>query len=428
MRTSIDRRTFLKAVGSTAALAPLAALGGCGIPRARVVVIGGGFGGATAARYLRMWDPGIQVTLVERGRTFRSCPMSNLVLTGHRQSHQLEHGYEALERLGVTLVHDDAMAVYPESGSGQGLVRLAGGGDLEYDRLIVSPGIDFVFDDIVGCEAAIEAGQVFHAWRPGPQTVGLRDQLEAMEDGGVYVLTIPPMPYRCPPGPYERASLVADYFQRAKPRSRVLVFDANPDLVSKGELFRTTWEERYSDILEYIPDTGPGRIDGSSLTVDIDGEAVQADVLNVIPPQRAGEIASRAGLLTENGRWCGVDWRTCESLAVPNIHVLGDATASAPGMPKSGHMANAQAKVCASAVVALLNGRSPDPEPILTNTCYSFVSGLEAMHVASVHRWDRERTTVTPVPEAAGLSVAPSEDEAIHAWSWARNIWGDSVG
>jgi len=422
----ISRRTFVRTAGSAVAALPLLGIAGCasGAPRARVVVVGGGFGGGAAARYLRLWDPSIQVTLVERRNTFLSCPMSNLVLAGHRQLEELEHGYGGLASLGVEMVHDDAMAVYPE----QKTVRLASGRDLPYDRIIVSPGIDFVFEDTVGCEAAIESGQIFHAWRPGTQTAGLRSQLEAMEDGGVYIITIPPVPYRCPPGPYERVTLIADYFTRAKPNSKILVFDSNSDIVSKGALFRQAWGDRYPGMIDYVPSTRPDRVDGATSSLEIAGEMIRGDILNVIPAQRAGELANRAGLLMAGERWCRVDWRTCESVVVPDVHVLGDATESAPAMPKSGHMANAQAKVCAAAIIELLNGRPPNPEPLLTNTCYSYVSGSEAMHVSSVHRWDAERTTVSSLPSAGGLSTAPSSEEGTHAWSWARNIWADTVG
>ncbi len=426
MSSAIDRRTFLRTLGGAASLIPLSGLANCtpAQSQARVVVIGGGFGGSTAAKYIRLWDPSIQVTLIERRPRFTSCPMSNLVLSGLRNPGEIEHGYDALAGYGVNVVHDDAYAVYPDRKS----IRLASGAEVVYDRLIMSPGIDFVFDEVVGCEAAIQAGQVFHAWRPGTQTEGLRSQLEAMEDGGVFIMTIPEAPYRCPPGPYERMCLVADYFQREKPRSKVLVFDANPEIVSKSELFRTAWAERYPEMIEYVPGARPEAVDGEATTVTVEGEVIEAGVLNVIPQQRAGEIAARAGLVAGGEHWCAVDWRTCESLAVPDIHVLGDATASAPGMPKSGHMANAQAKVCAGAVIDLLGGRPPDPDPVLTNTCYSFVSSDEAMHVASVHRWDPEHTTVTPVPEAGGLSPAPNADEANHAWGWAQNIWADALG
>ncbi len=426
-----DRRGFLRLAARAGAGAVgvglLGGLAGCspGAAKARVVVLGGGFGGATAARYLRRWDPGIEVVLVERNERFTSCPMSNLVIGGHRRLDQLQYGYGGLSALGVDVRHDEATAVYPH----QHLVRLASGGSLSYDRLVVSPGVDFVVDDVPGCEAGLEVGRILHAWKAGPQTTALRERLEAMPDGGVFVLSIPPAPYRCPPGPYERVCQVADYFRRAKPDSRIVVVDANPEIVSKGALFQGAWETLYPGMIDYRPGQPVTRIDGDAMLLEAGGEIVRGDVINVIPPQRAGEIARRAGLTSSaDGRWCGVEWRTLESLAVPDVHVLGDATESAVGMPKSGHMANAQAKVCAAAIIAAVNGHPPDPDPVMTNTCFSFVSAEEVIHVSSVHRWDASSFEFAPVTGAGGLSPERYPAGAEHAWSWARNIWADMLG
>jgi len=279
-----------------------------------------------------------------------------------------------------------------------------------------------------GYDAAMQSGRVLHAWKAGPQTVALRRQLEAMPNGGVYVLSIPLAPYRCPPGPYERASMVAAYFKRAKPRSKVLVLDANPDVTSKGGLFKAAWKDLYGGILEYRGNARATGVDGQTMTVRLEVEDVKGDVLNVVPPQRAGDIALQAGLITHNNRWCDVDWRSMESRKVPGVHVLGDATLSAPLMPKSGSMANNHAKLAAAAIVELLNGRSPDAEPRIINTCYSFVSGQEAIRVSSVHQWDAGQATLVPVKGAGGVSAARSAQEANYAWSWARTIWADSLG
>jgi NADPH-dependent 2,4-dienoyl-CoA reductase/sulfur reductase-like enzyme len=248
-----------------------------------------------------------------------------------------------------------------------------------------------------------------------------------MPEGGVYLLAVPVAPYRCPPGPYERACQVANYFKRAKPRSKVLVLDANPDVTSKGPLFKRAWEDLYKDIIEYRPNAKAVAVDAAAMSVRTDFDTVKADVLNVVPPQRAADIALQAGIITTNNRWCDVDWRTMESKAVKGVHVLGDATLSASGMPKSGHMANAHAKVCAAALVELLNGREPDVNPVMNNTCYSFVSDREAMHVASVHQYDSGQKTLLPVKGAGGVSAARRELEAGYAWSWARNIWADML-
>jgi sulfite dehydrogenase len=384
-------------------------------------VIGGGFGGATAAKYIRLWDPSIDVVLVERENVFTSCPISNLVLAGYSGMQEISHGYDGLRRHGVQVVHDEVVAI----DAAKKTVRLGRGGDVSYERLVVSPGIDFNFSEVQGYEAAMNAGRVLHAWKAGPQTLALRTQLEQMRDGGVYVLSIPLAPYRCPPGPYERASMVAAYFKQAKPRSKVLVLDANPDVTSKAGLFKAAWKDYYAGILEYRGNARAVGVDAAASAVKLEVEDVKGDVLNIVPPHRAGDIAQKAGLITTNNRWCDVDWRTMESKAVPGIHVLGDATLSAPAMPKSASMANNHAKIAAAAVVELLNGRAPAPVQII-NTCYSFVSQKEAMRVTSVHAWDDKDRTLKALP-GGGVSAARSEAEGNYAWSWARTIWADSL-
>jgi sulfite dehydrogenase len=415
---AMKRRDFLKLAGA-------ASLAGCASPvpsKARVVVVGGGFGGATAAKYIRMWDPSIDVVLIERESAFTSCPISNLVLAGFSSMDDITRRHDGLERYGIQVVRDEAVSV----DSAKRSVRLARGGDIAYERLVVSPGVDFMFNDIQGYEQAMQAGRVLHAWKAGPQTVALRRQLEEMRDGGVYVLAIPVAPYRCPPGPYERASMVAAYFKQAKPRSKVLVLDANPDVTSKGPLFKRAWSELYSGILEYRGNSRAIGVDPNTMTVKLEVEDVKGDVLNVVPPHRAGDIAAKAGLITTNNRWCDVDWRTMESKAVKGVHVLGDSTLSAPAMPKSASMANNHAKIAAAAIVDLLNGRAPTPLKII-NTCYSFVSQKEAIRVSSVHEWEPGQGTLIAVKGAGGVSAARSEAEANYAWNWARTIWADSL-
>jgi sulfite dehydrogenase len=304
-------------------------------------------------------------------------------------------------------------------------VMLQRGSPLSYDRLIVSPGVDFNFNEIEGYAAAQD--RILHAWKAGPQTLALRRQLEAMPDGGVYLISIPVAPYRCPPGPYERISQVAHYFKQAKPRAKVLVLDANPDVTSKGPLFKRAWQELYPGMIEYRGNSKVVAVEGKSMAVRTDFDTFKADVLNVIPPQRAGDIAVKTGLITHNNRWCDVDWRSCESKAAKGIHVLGDATLSASGMPKSGHMANQHGKTAAAAILAMLGGREPDPS-VMTNTCYSFVSDKEVIHVASVHQWEAAQGTILPVKGAGGVSSARSEQEGAYAWSWAQNIWADMFG
>ena len=367
----------------------------------RVVVVGGGFGGATAARYLRLWGGNIDVTLVERNASFVSCPISNLVVGGHRAMADISRPYDSLRALGVKLVQGEAIAVDPVGKT----VRLAGGQVLPYDRLILSPGVDFMLDQVGGLAGALDSGRVVHGWKAGPQTVALRKQLTDMADGGVYAITIPKAPYRCPPGPYERACMVASYFKQAKPRSKVLVLDANPEIQSKKALFEKAIAEHYKGIVEYRPNAELKDVAGN--TAKLEFEDVQADVLNVVPPQRAADLARSAGLVNVNNRWVGVQWLTMESAVVPGIHVLGDATFSAPLMPKSGHMANQHGKAAAAAIVESLSGRTPQPQ-MMANTCYSFIDDRNVVHVASVHRYSAEKKTMEAVAGAGGLSSAPN--------------------
>ena len=423
MGKAFDRRDFLKLGGAAAALAATGCATTGGVS-ARVVVIGGGFGGATAAKYIRAWGPSIEVVLVEREADFVSCPISNLVYGGSKTMKDITYGYSGLKRYGVQVVRDTAFEVSTSTKT----VKLVKGGDLKYDRLIVSPGIDFMFDEIGGYADAMIARRVLHAWKAGPETVALQKQLADMRDGGVYVLSMPVAPYRCPPGPYERVSQVANYFKKHKPRSKVILCDANPDVTSKGPLFKKAWAELYPGMIEYRGNAKAIGIDAKTNTVKLEVEDVKGDVLNVVPPHRAGDIARKAGLITANDRWCGVDWRSMESLAVQGVHVLGDATLSAPGMPKSGSMANQQAKVCAAAVVAMINGREPDPDPRIINTCYSFVSDDEVIHVASVHELDAAKKTFVPIKGAGGVSAARNTLEGRLAWAWAQNIWSDMLG
>jgi sulfide dehydrogenase [flavocytochrome c] flavoprotein subunit len=414
----MKRREFLKLAGA-------ASLAGCATAtpsKARVVVVGGGFGGATAAKYIRKWDPSIEVVLVERESSFVSCPISNLVLGGYSSLPDISRNYDALRRQGIQVVRDEVTAI----DGAKKAVRLARGGDLAYERLIVSPGIDFNYGEVQGYEAAMQAGSVLHAWKAGPQTLALRQQLEQMRDGGVYILSVPMAPYRCPPGPYERASVVAAYFKEAKSRSKVLVLDANPDVTSKAGLFKRAWSELYPNIIEYRGNSRAIAVDGNARTVKLELDDVKGDVLNVVPPHRAADIAQKSGLITTNNRWCDVDWRTMESKAVKGVHVLGDATLSAPVMPKSASMANNHAKIAAAAIVELLNGRSPEPLKII-NTCYSFVSPKEAIRVSSVHEWEPNQGTLVAVKGSGGVSAARSEAEGNYAWSWARTIWADSL-
>ena len=424
----LTRRDFLKTSG---ALAATSLLPGCAMepaapskPVGRVIVIGGGYGGATAAKYLRMLSNGsIEVFLIERNAEFISCPLSNLVLGGTKTLSDITRGYAGLRSYGVQVLRDEATAINVEKKK----VSLKRIEDLPYDRLIVSPAVELMYEQIEGYDAEAQK-KILTAWKAGPETVALRQQLESMRDGGVFVISIPRSPYRCPPGPYERACQAAFYFKQSKPRSKVIILDANEDVVSKPALFKAAWNDLYKGIIEYRNNSEVKALDARAMTVRTDFDTITGDVLNVLPPMRAGDIARSAGLMTGNTRWCGVDWLTMESLAHKGIHVLGDATLSAPAMPKSGHMANNHGKLAAAAITELMNGRAPNPQPVIANTCYSFVSDKEVIHVASVHRYDSAQKTLTVVPGASGVSSGRSELEGAYAWAWAQNIWADMLG
>jgi len=420
---SMRRREFLAAGGAAlaAGLAGCATLKAGPAPKARVVVIGGGYGGATAARYIRILDPAIEVTLVEPNESFVSCPISNMVLGGFKSMADITRPYSGLERRGVRVVRDSATAIDVEGKR----VRLSRGDALPFDRVIVSPGVDFIWEALPAMNNADAQGQVLHAWKAGAQTAALRRQLEAMPDGGVYVLSVPEAPYRCPPGPYERACQVAAYFKRAKPRSKVLLLDANADVTSKGPLFKKAWADLYKGIIEYRPNSKATDVDVRGRAVKLEFDDVRADVLNVLPPMKAGTIATP--FITANRRWCEVDWTTYESKAVKLVHILGDSLQIAPAMPKSGSMANGHGKVCAAAVVALLNGQAANASPTLINTCYSMVSDTQAIHVASVHKYDERDRTMKAVPGSGGVSAAMSELEGAYTMNWAANIWADAL-
>jgi sulfide dehydrogenase [flavocytochrome c] flavoprotein chain len=435
------RRDLLKAVGGAAAVGAVsgAGLAGCAASRvgapasARVLVVGGGYGGATAAKYLRLLsDQRIDVVLVEPDAAFVSCPMSNLVLAGQRPLADITVPYDSLARRhGVTLVRDRVAGIDPV----QRVAVLASGARIRYDKMVLSPGVEMMWDSIEGARQANADGRVLQAWKAGPETTALRRQLEAMPDGGVYAIAIPEAPYRCPPGPYERACMVAAYFKAAKPRAKVLVLDANPDVTSKPALFKRAWAEQYPGMVEYRPQhkatgvAGTTSAGGTGGTVRFEvQDDVRADVLNVLPAMRAGAIAVGTGLANANARWCQVDYLNFESTAAKHIHVIGDAIQIAPAMPKSGHMANGHAKVVAAAIVAELNGWDIDPAPMLTNTCYSFVDAQRVVHVASVHAYVAAEKTYKTVAGSGGLSPAANEQEAAYAWNWARTIWADTLG
>ncbi|HEX4856606.1 MAG TPA: NAD(P)/FAD-dependent oxidoreductase [Limnobacter sp.] len=423
----MQRRQFLQ----TSALAT-ALLGGMPLSavaksaKGKVVVIGGGYGGATAAKYLRLLsDNQVDVTLVEPNSTFVSCPMSNLVVGGLKKINEISVPYTGLTRNhGVKMVKDYVTAIDVDKRQ----VKLKNGKTLPYDKLVLSPGIDLMMDRIEGLSAANASGQILQAWKAGPETVALNRQLQDMPDGGTYILNVPLAPYRCPPGPYERASMVANYFKQYKPKSKVLLLDANADVTSKPKLFKGVWESEYKGILEYRPNMKVTGVDGGTKTVRFEfEEPIKGDVLNILPDQRAGKLAVDSGIANLNGRWSEVNYMTFESTVAPNVHVIGDSVQGAPLMPKSGHMANSQAKVVAAAIVAQLSGWEPNAKPLTNNTCYSYVTTKNVIHVASVHVYNAEKKTFLTVEGSGGVSAEPNELEGTYAWNWAQNIWADTL-
>ena len=422
-----NRRSFLKASSVATAAIGVSAIAGCasigGASGPRVVIVGGGYGGATAAKYIKLWGPHIDVTLIERNAEFISCPISNLVLGGSKTMQDITVSYDTLQKkYGVKVLRAEASGVDVE----KKVVRLASGDAIAFDRVVLSPGVDFMWEALPAMNNAAAQDKVLHSWKAGPQTVALRKQLEAMADGGVYAISIPEAPYRCPPGPYERACQVANYFKKAKPKSKVLILDANMDVTSKPGLFKKAWADMYPGMVEYRGSSKLMDVDVANRTAKLEFGDVKADVLNVLPPMKAGSIAD--SFITANKRWCEVNWLTYEAKNAPGVHLLGDALRIAPLMPKSGHMANGHGKACAAAVVALLNGEAPNPSPTLSNTCYSFVSAEKVIHVASIHKYDEVAKTMKTVPGSGGVSTQANEQEGQYAMTWAKNIWADTLG
>ena len=421
----MKRRDFLKVGATAGAMASLYGCAGGGKASGHVVVVGGGYGGATTAKYLRMWsEGGVQVTLIERNPTFISCPISNLVIGGTKTMEDITVSYDGLKnKWGVRVIQDDVVAV----DAAKRTISLKAGGAMTYDRLVLSPGVDFMWDQIPGLNNPEAQAKILHAWKAGPQTIALRKQLEDMKNGGVYAISIPKAPYRCPPGPYERACLVADYFKKNKPKSKVVILDANEDVTSKKGLFTKAWTDLYKDIIEYRNNSEVKDVDVASNTAILEFDKFKADVLNVIPPHRAGDIAAKSGLKLINNRWVDINWLSMEVNGTPGVHVIGDAIFPAPTMPKSGHMANQHGKLAAAAILNQLSGMEPSPTPVVMNTCYSFVDAKQAIHVASVHQYDAATKTVQPVKGAGGVSAARSELEGKVALGWAKNIWADML-
>ncbi len=426
--TSSNRRNFLRTLGGASLVAAmgLSPLRAGAAVKARIVVIGGGYGGAIAARYLKMAEPGLDVILVEKSKQYVSCPFSNEVLSETGTMDHLTFGFDAVARRGITVIHDTAVAIDAQARK----VQLAGGKTLDYDRAVVSPGVDFKWGALKGYdEAASES--IPHAWKAGPQTVLLAKQIKSMNDGGVVVITAPDNPFRCPPGPYERAAQIAHYLKQHKPRSKVIILDAK-DKFSKQGLFLQGWKQHYGDMVEWVAAAKGGEVDSidaaTRTAITVVGVKHPADVLNVIPPQYAGKIAHVSGLTDAKG-WCPVNFATFESTLHKNIHVIGDACIGG-AMPKSGYAANSQAKVCAAAIIASLRGEDP-AEPAYTNTCYSLITPEHGVSVAGIYQVKEGK--LIEVPGSGGVSpmdatAAFRKMEVAHARSWYKNITTEMFG
>jgi sulfide dehydrogenase [flavocytochrome c] flavoprotein subunit len=425
------RRDFLKTAGAVSAVSALPLIG-CGAPK-RVVVVGGGFGGATAARYVKMFDPSIDVTLVEANKTYTMCPLSNTVFSGLTTVEALTRDYSQFASAGVKVVNDMVTAIEPGKGAAGegGKVMTQGGQTLMYDRLILAPGVDF--KPFAGLKPGDEE-RVPHAWKAGPQTTLLKKQLEALENGKNVIIVPPENPFRCPPGPYERACQIAWYLQQSKPKSKVIILDPK-DKHSKMGLFQAGFKRFYKNHIEWVPAAKDGkvqRVDPKTLTAYTEFGEHKAGVLNVIPNQKAGAIAAAAGVASDSG-WCPVDLATFESTMIKGIHVVGDA-AVVTGMPKSGHSANTEAKACAMAVAALLKGETPGSIRT-SNTCYSLITPTHGISVAAMYELVEAdgKQKFAGKKGSGGLSPADASDEASkaeanYAWGWSKNIakeiWG----
>ncbi|MEW6677734.1 MAG: FAD-dependent oxidoreductase [Pseudomonadota bacterium] len=424
---NMPRRDFLKLAGAglttslSGLMVPGAALAKPRMNAPKVVVVGAGYGGATCAKYLRIWDPSIEVTLIDPSTKLVSCPMSNWVLGGLRDMSELSKEYK-LTQYGVKQVQDSVVGVDGE----KRIVRTQRGDTYAYDRLVLAPGVEFMSGNIEGYAEAAKDKKVMHAFKAGEETLLLKKQLEAMPDGGVFVIASPPPPGRCVSGPYERACMVAHYFKQHKPKSKIIMLDGHLDVVSKGPMFKKAFKKFYPGMIEHRPNNLVNHIDPSTMTVSSDWDSVKADVMNVVPMQRAGKICEIAGVRTDSAkRWCPINFATYESKSVPNIHVIGDSVLS--NMPKSAHVSNNQGKIAASAIIELLNGRQPDPLPVIGSTSYSATTDHTAGPIAVVMRYNPGQDVYVRQP-GGGADADSDELNFQYNLAWFENIWADTLG
>lgn len=421
----IGRREFLLA-GTLGALgmgtAPVIAGA-----RPRIVVVGAGYGGATFARYMKLWSPQVEVTLIEPNTRFTSCPMSNTVIGGLNRLEDITFPYRYVQAGVDRFVQDRVTGIDAARRS----VTTATGRTFPYDRLVLAAGIELMHERIQGYDRVAQE-RIKHAWQAGPEQTGvLRRQLEAMPDGGVFVLAIPTAPLRCPPAPYERVCLVANYLKRAKPRSKIIVLDGNPDILSKKELFLAAWKKHYgygtdNSLIDYRPNNAASAVDAKAMRVSTEFEDVTGAVINLVPPMRAAAITGLTGARTgDNGMWCPVDYPSLESTVVPNVHILGDSILS--NLSKAAALANNSGKLCAYALGEIFAGRPPDPLPVIASTCYSASTERTAFHVATVFRYDPASKGMEVQP-GSGVSAQENEADFRYMRGWAHNIWADTLG
>jgi len=415
MNTS-SRRNFLKSLGGAAALASFPTISHAATTGSRVVVIGGGFAGATAAKYLKHWAPDLNVTLVEPNAEYRSPILSNLVLNGQKTLGDISFNYNTLNtKYGVNIVTQWVQGI----DSAAKMVELSDGSKLEYDRLIVAPGISF--NPVTGLDFA----KVPHAWQSGDQLLLLKQQLDAMPSGGTFVMTIPPAPYRCPPGPYERACIIADYLKTNNPGAKVVVLDANSDIIVEKETFGHAFDVTYNGIVEYHKGVTLESVDSDARTAFTDKGEFKSDVLNVIPVHSAGKIVLDSGLANHaTGRWADVNPISYESTAIPDVHIIGDSQGT--GQPKAGHIANAEAKVCADAVIRLLAGGLPYAAPMTNSACYSPISTTTASWLTAVYGYNAATNTMEKVVGSGGASIGVSTENHRDMFTWANSLFDDT--
>ncbi len=418
--SNMDRRSFIKLLGAATGVglagAPFITSAAEMLPKKgrRVVVIGGGYGGSIVAKYIRISDPSIEVVMIERDKKYVSCPFSNTVIGGFRDIKDNTITYEKLAvNNGIKVVYDEVTAVDTSAKK-----VVVSGGTISYDRLVLSPGIDFRFEEIEGYDPVATPKVIPHAWKAGEQTLLLRKQLVDLPKGGTVVLSVPVTPFRCPPGPYERVSMMAWHLKNHNPTAKIIVLDANPDIVSKGPLFKKAWAKHYEGMIDFRPGNKVTKVDTKKRSVDTGVEEIKGDLVNLVPPQKAGLIAHKAGVVGEDKKWCPVNQMTFESTIAKDVHIIGDAC-MAGAMPKSGYSANSQAKVCAINIVQLMNGQDLI-DPSHTNVCYSYLTENEAISVAAIYKVAEGKTIA--VPNSGGVSPDLSELEAVYARSWIKNI------